>query len=192
MVTVHAYTVLFTGMNLFLRSAGSGVASAAWSAPPESVLKLNCGAAVSPSSNRSGLGFLVRDHQGNVLHYVASGFRTAYSPLVAEALSVHCGIRLALEAGFFHLQIETDAQVLVNTLNSRVVPLSEVGFVVEAILKLLKDNHLLMISFVPRLANGAADVLVKFGLSLDEEIIWIEDYPSCVNVLVKEDAPLAL
>ena len=63
-----------------------------WRPPPEDVYKINCDAAYSPCSRKSGWGFVIRNHLGNA---VAAGSGSAdflMSAQHAEAIACMKGL----------------------------------------------------------------------------------------------------
>ncbi|KAK3200738.1 hypothetical protein Dsin_024153 [Dipteronia sinensis] len=97
---------------------------------------------------------------------------------VAEALAIFKGILFAKNSRIMPLFIESDAQVVVNLINSSFDPHSDIGL-------LIKDIRSCKVNFVPRLANG----LAKYGLSIENDLFWMEDFPPIVGHAVLEDYP---
>ncbi|KAK3230042.1 hypothetical protein Dsin_001923 [Dipteronia sinensis] len=116
-----------------------------------------------------GIGIIVRDSSGAVMASVSQIIRAGYDPLIAEATAILRGVQLALEAGFWHCIIESNAQVIVNLINSQSSVSSDVGLIVTDILNLIVNFRECIISFVRRNANKAAHCLAKLGVMSDSD-----------------------
>ena len=110
-----------------------------------------------------------------------------FSPAVAEALAILRGLSFAREVGLFPCTVESDAQVVVNLINSTTFPLSEIGLVIRDICNFLHDNQGGSIVYASRQANLAAHSLAKMGLNSSTNCFWMEDVPLCVAPVVLGD-----
>ncbi|TXG46285.1 hypothetical protein EZV62_028213 [Acer yangbiense] len=97
----------------------------------------------------------LRDYQGHVLASLCQNIKICYQPQIIEAMAILKGIWLAANAGLLPASLDSDALSVVNLVNSKVVPLADIGVV---------------ISFVHRLANKVAHALAK--LALTHEVKW--------------------
>ena len=88
--------------------------SRAWSAPPYGVIKINCDAGVLGTNGASGLGFVMRCHDGLVL--VAGSKRLAFATSVVEAevKAILWAIQEAQAKGLARVVLETDSSILVD------------------------------------------------------------------------------
>lgn len=78
--------------------------------------------------------------------------------------------------------------VLIKAINSKEQCWAWYGNLVEDAKQILK-NRLWGIKFVHREGNNAAHVLAKFGLSLYEETIWMEEVPLVISQIVPYEIP---
>ncbi|KAK2642392.1 hypothetical protein Ddye_024155 [Dipteronia dyeriana] len=108
----------------------------------------------------------------------------SFSPQIAEAMTILRGLQLALDTGLSPCRIDSDAEVIVNWINIGVVIFSKVGSVIDDIRLLLDQVLCVSFNFVPRTANQVAHMLAKNGLACDENLFWLEEFPSCVGSLV--------
>ena len=76
-----------------------------------------CGAAVSPRSDKYGLGVVFRDEKGLVVDSVVT----------AEAKAILAGLTMAVDSGFTHLQVESNALGVVNLCNWKINYLGRCG-----------------------------------------------------------------
>ncbi|KAK3229054.1 hypothetical protein Dsin_000935 [Dipteronia sinensis] len=150
---------------------------------------MNIDAALDAESGRVGVGIIIRNHLGEVMASSAQSVDAGYSPQVAEALAIFRGLIFARDSGLLPCSVESDAQVIVNLINSDDTPLSlsEVGLIVSDINRFVGSVRGCSISFVPRTANQAAHGLAKFSLSANFDSFWMEEVPPCVASHVQED-----
>ncbi|KAK3188891.1 hypothetical protein Dsin_028452 [Dipteronia sinensis] len=158
-----------------------------WSPPAIGQLKMNTDAALDAESGRVGVGITIRNHLGEVMASSAQSVEAGHSPQVAEALAIFRGLIFARDSWLLPCSVESDAQVIVNLINSDDTPLSEVGLIVNDINRFLGSNQGCSISFVPRTANRAAHGLAKFSLSANFDNFWMEEVLPCVAPHVHED-----
>ncbi|KAL5745280.1 hypothetical protein ACOSP7_026426 [Xanthoceras sorbifolium] len=115
------------------------------------------------------------------------GFDSLYSPPIAEALAILCGINLVIETGLLPVCVESDAEFVVNLISSKAALISEIGVVIEEILHLLAMHLVSSARFIPKVANQVAHQLAKFDLSFVNEFVWLEDCSLYVENLVLND-----
>ena len=92
-----------------------------WLRPNAQHIKVNCDAAWQKESGKTGLGFVARDYNGEVL---CSGARLewyASSPLEAEAKAVHWAMIDALNRGYSNVILKTNSLCLVKALHNKVI-----------------------------------------------------------------------
>ncbi|KAK4707285.1 hypothetical protein R3W88_033132 [Solanum pinnatisectum] len=89
----------------------------AWHQPPEGMLKLNIDGSFDQNSKMGGTSGVIRDHLGSWI----AGFSCKVKVVNAhhaELLALLHGLNLAQKININHLLVETDSQVLLNTLES--------------------------------------------------------------------------
>ena len=79
------------------------VRCARWKPPLVDLVKINIDGVVFPDENKSGIGVVIRNHEGQVLASQSLKLHQVYSLGVIEAMAVHSGITLASEIGFHKL-----------------------------------------------------------------------------------------
>ena len=79
------------------------VPCARWKPPSADLVKININGVVFPDENKSGIGVVIRNHEGQVLASQSLKLHQVYSPGVIEAMAIHSGITLASEIGFHKL-----------------------------------------------------------------------------------------
>nr|POE98354.1 hypothetical protein CFP56_44081 [Quercus suber] len=71
------------------------------------------------SSNRSGIGIVVRDHEGLVIASLAQNVTQAYKPVEIEAIAAARAIEFAAEIGVDRVVLEGDSSVVTEALRSK-------------------------------------------------------------------------
>ncbi|GJX87232.1 reverse transcriptase [Tanacetum coccineum] len=104
-----------------------------WLRPEIDLIKVNCDAAWKKESGKAGLGFVARDHNGEVLFSGARLDCYASSPLEAEAKAVHWAMTHVLSRGYSRIIFETDSLCLVKALHNKVILLQEGNRVAHSI-----------------------------------------------------------
>jgi len=87
------------------------------------------------------------------------------------------------------LELETDSKLVVDALNGRTKLLNYTSSFIHDALSLGSQFPDISFSYVSRNANNVAHELAQLALSLGEEIIWLEECPSCVAALVEQEKP---
>ncbi|KAF4386217.1 hypothetical protein F8388_016469 [Cannabis sativa] len=81
-------------------------------------VKVKCGCCYSGENGTIGLGALVRDSNGFPLRCFAKSLTGFFSLKEAEALAISYALKWCLELGFFVSFVESDAEIIVNSVNS--------------------------------------------------------------------------
>ncbi|KAK3229180.1 hypothetical protein Dsin_001061 [Dipteronia sinensis] len=132
----------------------------------------------------TGLVVVARDCHGRVMASFCQNIRTYYLPQTAEAMAILEGIHLVVNSGLLPVSLESNALSVVQVISKKEAPSSEVGVVVNDILRLLCQVDIVSVNFVPRLAISVAHGLARLALSHAGQLIWLEDCPLCVESLV--------
>ncbi|KAK3219971.1 hypothetical protein Dsin_013941 [Dipteronia sinensis] len=173
-------------------AGGSNIVVPSWRPPDCGTLKINRDAAVDSMTGKIGIGVIIRDSRGEVLASSAQTISASLSASTAEALAVFSCLIFARDSGLSPVIIESDAQVVVNLINSGNIPLSDIGLIIHDINQVLRNFPSCRVSFVSRLANMAAHSLAKYGLLIASDLFWLEEFPSCVAPAVMGDRPSLL
>ncbi|KAL5825851.1 hypothetical protein ACOSQ3_021914 [Xanthoceras sorbifolium] len=160
-----------------------------WIAPQQGGFKMNTNASFNHSSNRAGFGVIIRDSDGQVLLVGASPLLKEFNLQTAEDMAVRWGLILSRDFGLLPIEIESDTQEVVKSINSRICPLSDAVNIISDILDLLLFSITMIVSFVGHVANQVTDGLAKLGQTLYKDSIWLEKFPHYVAKLVLDDFP---
>ncbi|KAK0580682.1 hypothetical protein LWI29_005030 [Acer saccharum] len=150
-----------------------------WKPLDAGFFKINTDAAIDYLNQRIGIGVIIRDNSGVVRFAAVQNLKATFSPLVAEAMAVKCGIISTMVSGNVPFQIETDSLHLVN---HGVVPFIDLGIAHVDALPYWSICH------VPRKGNMAAHNLARMALSVDSDLHWVNAFPPCKEKFVNFDA----
>ncbi|KAL5753935.1 hypothetical protein ACOSP7_022155 [Xanthoceras sorbifolium] len=119
---------------------------------------------------------------------VASKVEVDVSIVYAEASAFLFGISIVLDSGLRSLLVEYDCLSVINLINQSLNPMNELGPILEDIALISGRGGVSTFSFVPRLANREAHTLAKFGRSLSDVFVCLEDYLSFLADIILDDA----
>ncbi|KAL5832280.1 hypothetical protein ACOSQ4_017634 [Xanthoceras sorbifolium] len=145
-----------------------------WQPPVVGLFKLNVDASLKCSESLVGLGAVIRDSNGLFMAGLSRKRFRSVSIEVAEASAILNGLHLAIDSGFTHLLVESDALNVINFLIEKKPPNYEVGLVIVDILAIC-NSVMVFFSFVPRCDNSVAHKLARNSFFIDDVSIWLED-----------------
>lgn len=87
-----------------------------WQAPPAEVFKVNCDGAVFSETNKSGLGVVVWNNNGQVVVSLSQQLNQAYQPIEVEAMTAIGGLEFASELGLDRVIIKGDCSTVMTGL----------------------------------------------------------------------------
>ncbi|KAK1577678.1 hypothetical protein Q3G72_023755 [Acer saccharum] len=90
---------------------------AKWERPVEGLFKINTDAAVCSNRNLTGIGIVIRNHEGGVMGCSSQSFTANFSPQVAEATAIFRGILFAVDTGLLPAVVESDAKTIVDLIS---------------------------------------------------------------------------
>ncbi|KAJ4961558.1 hypothetical protein NE237_021468 [Protea cynaroides] len=96
--------------------ARTPVRASTWSPSAPGFFTLSADATFCLAKQRSGIGYVVRDHLGQPLLAV-SEVSFFHSSVVGEAFALQSGIAAALSAGYSSLKVESDNLEVINLVN---------------------------------------------------------------------------
>lgn len=115
------------------------------------------------TSKAGGMGWIIKNEDGVVLHRGSSNRLFVCSALMAEALAMREAFIKAKELNLQSIQLFSDSQVLVSALRSGLDVL-EIAGVLHDIRNLATLFCPLSFNFIPRLDNRQADSLARATL----------------------------
>ncbi|KAK2644314.1 hypothetical protein Ddye_019509 [Dipteronia dyeriana] len=129
------------------------LAEVRWRPPGGGLYKVNTNAALGSNGDMVGPGIIVCDHEGFVMGACAKLTHTVYSPQIAEAYAILTGLSFTRDSSLVPCLVESDAQVVVNLINSSDALFLEVGMIIKDIMLLLEDYPGCCVHFALRKAN---------------------------------------
>ena len=145
--------------------------------PLEGWHKLNTDGASFGNPGKAGGGGIIRDSQGNwIKGYSRSiGFTTSN---IAELWALRDGLNLAIQLGLQQIEVELDAKVIVDLLNSNNNPNTAYSPLLSDCRLLLAGIPQVRVAHVFREANKCVDLLAKKGCSMQEDFALFDFLPS--------------
>ena len=134
-----------------------------WQSPAGGAVKLNCDG--TKSSRGTAAGFVLRNWKGS---FILAGTRYLDKApiLVAEVVAIRDGLKSALEAGFHHIEVEGDNQVVIHAIQGRTKAPWSIAPIIEDIRNLTTGSAHISFQHIYRESNRAADWMAKFGCTL--------------------------
>jgi ribonuclease HI len=160
-----------------------------WRLPATDFIKVNVDAAFCQETHRGAWGFIARGNDGSFLLAGTGSMQNLSSALHAEAAACVTAIERMSNMGFFRVIFESDSLNLVNALNSGDADLSDIGVLYrEARSLCVLAFDAFEFRFCRRSCNKAAHAIAQHGKTLGvQNLIWLEDAPAFVSVLVASD-----
>ena len=104
------------------------------------------------------------------------GFTTS---IISELWALRDGLSLAIQLGFYQLEVELNAMVIVDLINSNKYPNRAYSPLLYDCRSLLSRLSQVKVSHVLLEANKCADLLVKGGCSIREDFVIFYFPPFC-------------
>ncbi|XP_066373674.1 uncharacterized protein [Miscanthus floridulus] len=163
--------------------------SVRWQKPPEGYLKLNCDASFINETKAGSWGFLIRDHDGEVVMSGRGRISYALSAFHAELIACLQGVHVASNLGIGNLILETDAINVQTALQSQSYDVRPEGGLTEELKSFASLNFRnFTCNFLGRAGNKAAHVLASLGYDCVEgEALITSAIPDDIVVIVSDD-----
>lgn len=151
----------FSSNPAFKFSVLDGDLSLTWQPPNGRNLKFNCDGSWLKSSNRAGMGFVLRDFNGTILGSVAFVVEKVPNRVAPEGLALLYAMRWANKLNIIECSFETDCIKVFNLIqgHSGWSPYAE-PWTAECA-TLLYRNETWVLSVIRKEANRVADALAK-------------------------------
>ncbi|KAK2662048.1 hypothetical protein Ddye_000622 [Dipteronia dyeriana] len=160
-----------------------------WIPPSSGGYKVNTDFVLDAQEGHNGVGIIIRNDFGDVMASSAHRVMGAFSVPLAEVVVILKGMQFACDSGLNPCIFESDVWGVVDIINSRVPPLSEIGLVISDILRLLDGPFNLHVTFDPRFMNKAAHGPAKLGLKIANNLFLMEECPLCLDSTVMGNRP---
>ncbi|KAE8794848.1 hypothetical protein D1007_30414 [Hordeum vulgare] len=113
-----------------------------WTKPAEGILKINSDGSYNKDTSTGGWGYIIRDHEGDVVVSVAGRLNNVYDALQAEAEACIHAIYKAQELGIGNMVLETDASTLVSAIKTSRYDLATNGSLFQEIKDFVSLNFI--------------------------------------------------
>lgn len=114
------------------RSLASETLTAAWSPPPDGVIKINIDAVFSENSSSCWVSMVDDDSLGSCLWWSWKNIVGRPRPVDGEALAIHHGLSVARDRGWTRILVESDCLQLVLVLSKGSSSFTSFGAIVDA------------------------------------------------------------
>ena len=151
--------------NPLVQSSTASIKVVRWIPPIHPHCKVNFDAAVFSSEGTAGLGVVIRDFSGKVLHALAHRIVKPISVAIAEALACRRAMFFAKELGMLDCIFEGDAEVIVRAIRSSNYSHLEYGNVIRDVRFLENCFSFCAFSHVKRQGNLVAHCLARSSKS---------------------------
>ena len=132
------------------------------------------------SSHSSGVGAVIRNHNGADMVSCVEKLNQAYKAEEIEALVALKALQFAFDLGFQNAILEGNSLGLIKALKAKDHNLSPWVLLVEDV-KLVANNFVnLLYSHIKRNSNSVAHNLAKHAIRISDFQVWMEDVASHV------------
>ena len=97
-------------------------------------------------------------------------------------------LEFAYEMGFQNIEVEGDALSIIKQLQELEANYYIFGNIIEEARSKARGFSFFFFNLVGRDGNQVADTLTKLGLTVDNDLTWVEDCPPCIEQFVITDA----
>jgi ribonuclease HI len=157
-----------------------------WTPPPVGSVLINVDATLFKSSNRMGVGIVIRSHNGECLAACSELINEVTSPELAEALAIRRALALAREEGFDKIMVASDCLSVVHRINNSTQDRSFLGVVIEDIKKETTSFTSYSFFHIPRKRNESTHVLAKRS-ELSGNVRFCSVAPDCIRDILCND-----
>ncbi|XP_023906722.1 uncharacterized protein LOC112018431 [Quercus suber] len=139
--------------------------------------KLNFNADVFANREASGVGVVIHNMKGEVMVALSTKGSIVGDSEEAKALACRKALEFAMDAGFLDLIIEGGNVIVMQSIFSTQPNLSWLGLVYKDICCILASLQYVYFSCVCHSANLIAHSLACYASQIDNEIVWMEEWP---------------
>ncbi|XP_054788960.1 uncharacterized protein LOC129294566 isoform X2 [Prosopis cineraria] len=169
----------------FLSPVSRTIRWCGWIKPEFGWIKLNTDGSIHKEN--ASFGGLLRDYKGEPLCAFVSKVPQGDIFLV-ELWAIWRGLVLAWGQGIKIIWVESDSLSVVKTINKEQPSGVKAGRCLRCIWKLLSMFDKYQVSHTWRETNRAADHLAKMVLHGDDVVLWPEDFPDSLCIIIENDA----
>ena len=134
-----------------------------------------------------GLGVVVRNEKGQIMRALCRKLELPLGALEVEAKAVEVGVQFARDLSLGKMVVESDSQVVVNSLRIQGLTQSCVQKVIDGTRMDLCCFTVWEVSHTRRCCNNAAYLLARYAKFITDCVIWVEDTPPMIVDQVLND-----
>ena len=149
--------------------------------------KVNFDGAFEKSSSRGGIGVIIQNSEGVVTRAHVGHKLGMIDAFMVEAFAAISTLEFAQQMGLHEIEVEGDALGIIKLLQSHEDDLSIISNLIEEAKIISKYFHSCIFMHTGREMNMIADSLTKYGLDVQDEIFWAEDYPQFLSEQIAND-----
>lgn len=125
-----------------------------------------------------GACVIIRNDKGEIVVARTIPLQDVTTPRHFEILVISCGIQLPLKLGFFQLELELDAQKVVQAILYGKENLAIDGHLLDRVKTMLQQFSMVSCSYVCHECNQVAHELATFAAKHQVFCAWEENFPS--------------
>ena len=134
-----------------------------------------------------GIGVVVRNEKGQIMWALCRKLELPLGALEVEAKAVEVGVQFARDLSLGKIVVESDSQVVVNSLRVQGLTQSCVQKVIDGTRMDLCCFTAWEVSHTRRCCNNAAYLLARYAKFITGCVIWVEDTPPMIVDQVLND-----
>ncbi|XP_059454930.1 uncharacterized protein LOC132185133 [Corylus avellana] len=130
---------------------------------------------------RTGLGPVIRNHQGELLAAMSVTRIGLLDPAAVEALATSMALQLARDRGFLRINLEGDVKMVLEAVMADDPGWSRIGHLVEDVRFALQHFNSWTMAYVKREANQATQKVAKMATAQPLDRTWSSDFPDVLR-----------
>ncbi|KAF4358383.1 hypothetical protein G4B88_008543 [Cannabis sativa] len=160
-----------------------------WSPPPLGSFMINTDASLIEGKPGCGLGFIIRDHLGELVTAATEYIPGCLSVLMAETLAIRLAMKLAASRSLQNILIASDNQSVITALKGQTRFNTDWGKILEDCTIASKHFNTLSFNFTPRKCNNVAHCLANWSRVAHVSDVWTSFLPNCAAATLIADMP---
>ena len=141
----------------------------------------------------SGVGVVIRNKEGQIMGAMSKRLDLPLKVLETEVEAIEEGIILARDLSLRNISVESDAQVVVKSLNAQGLALSLIHKVIEGTKIKLCGFDSWEVNHICKAKNSATHLMAKHAKFISDCCVWVEDTPPVIaNQILYDVAQLSI
>jgi hypothetical protein len=152
-----------------------------WLKPSAGLVKLNWDATIDIGRQKMGIGIIVRDHTSSVLAVVSASRPHVTDLATAEAIATWKTTKVCTLMGFQKVILEGDSLEVVKALQGDGCCWSRFGTMINDAKIIFNNLQEWQVCHTKYMAKTPVHLLAKHGLTVFDDHLWQDDFPSCIH-----------